>query len=136
MITPWNYGNVSQSIYPDYTFPLDDYLSLNDPIPVSFKGQYMHYSSQGTFRTFPDLTTYSPVTELMNLLGGTVISDNGKISVNYQQRAFTLDPKKQIVWKSRTYYPIKEIVSALGLKLATQRNEQATDTWIEIEIRE
>lgn len=133
LITPWSSGNVVEDFQPYYTFSLNDYLSMNDPIPVSFNGKYMRYSSQGTFR-LADLTTYSPITELMTLLGGTADGKNGKITVTYQEKSYTLDLKKQIVWKNRTYYPIRDIVSAFGLKLLTKHNMQAADDWMELQI--
>lgn len=135
IITPWRYGNVVSASRYYYTFPMDDYLSMNDPIPVSYKGKYMRYSGQGTFRT-ADLTTYTPVAGLMNLLGGTVVSKNGKITVTYQEESYTLDPKKQIIWNNRTYYPTREIVTAVGLKLLTKSNVQAADDWMELQIIE
>lgn len=93
----------------------------------------MQYSGQGTFRT-ADLTTYTPVDELMSLLDGTVVKKNGKITVTYQEKSYTLDSKKQIIWKNRTYYSIRDIVSALRLKLLTKRNFQAADDWRELQI--
>lgn len=133
LITPWSYGNVFQEMTPYYSFSLNDYLSMNDPVPVSFSGKYMRYSGQGTFRS-ADLTVYSPVGELMTLLGGTVVSKNGKSTVSYQERSYTLDPKKQILWKSRTYYPLKEILSALSLKVEAKGHPQAAEDWLEFKI--
>ncbi|WNS42358.1 hypothetical protein [Paenibacillus sp. MMS20-IR301] len=133
LITPWSYGNVLSGHTPYYNFSLNDYVSMNDPVPVSFNGKYMRYSGQGTFRS-ADLTLYSPVGELMALLGGTVASKNGRSTVSYQESSYTLDPKKQIVWKSRTYYPLKEILSALSLKSSTKGNLQAADDWLEFQI--
>ncbi|WMT43214.1 hypothetical protein RE628_13715 [Paenibacillus sp. D2_2] len=134
--TPRRYGNVVDNFRPPYyTFSLNDYLTGNDPIPVSFKGNYMQYSGQGTFR-IADLTTYSPVSELMDLLGGTVITEAGETTVTYQDKSYTLDPKKQIVWKNRTYYPIREVLSGVGLKLLTKSNKMATSDWRELQIVE
>lgn len=93
----------------------------------------MRYSGQGTFR-LSDNTTYTPVKELMNLLGGTVSSKNGEITVMYEEKSYTLDPKKQIIWKKRTYYPIRELLSAVDLKLLAKSNRLAADDWRELQI--
>lgn len=134
--TPWNHGNVASQAYKlYYTFSLDNYLSLNDPVPVKFQGRYMQYSGQGTFRV-ADLTTYSPVEELLDLLGGTVSIQNGKTVVTYNDKAYTLDSSKQIAWKGRVYYPLREILTGFGLKLLTHGNKEAANGWKEFEIIE
>lgn len=131
--TPIRSGIVVASSPYIYSFPLDAYLTVNDPIPVSFRGKYMHYSGQGTFRS-PDNTTYTPIKELMSLLGGTVSSKNEKIIVTYGENSYTLNSKKQIVWENRTYYPIRELLSAFELKLSTKSNKLAADDWREFQI--
>lgn len=134
--TPWNYGNVVDAYFsPYYTFSLRGYLSTNDPIPVSFKGNYMQYSGQGTFR-ISNLTTYSPIGELMTLLGGSMLEENKKITVSYQEKSYVLDSNKQIHWKGQTFYPLREILTALGLKLVDKKSELASDNWREFEIIE
>ncbi|PKQ89434.1 hypothetical protein CXK86_20530 [Paenibacillus sp. BGI2013] len=81
LMTPRRYGNVVDDFTePYYSFSLNDYLSINDPIPVSFEGKYLKYSGQGTFSQ-TDLTMYTPVSELMALLGGTISNKNGKITL-------------------------------------------------------
>ncbi|WP_433709104.1 hypothetical protein [Paenibacillus illinoisensis] len=134
LMTPRRYGNVVDDFTePYYSFSLNDYLSINDPIPVSFEGKYMQYSNQGTFR-HTDLTTYTPVSELISLLGGKMSNKNGKITLTYQEKSYNLDPKKQIVWKNRTYYPIRDILTGLGLKLLTESNKLASEEWRELQI--
>lgn len=92
LTTPFRSGNVV-AYYPSiYIFSMDEYLIANDPIPVSFKGEYMRYSGQRTFR-LSDNTTYSPVKELMDR--GTVSSKNGKITVAYEEEYYTLDSKME-----------------------------------------
>lgn len=135
ILTPWRYGNVVPISRYYYTFSLDEYLSTNDPIPVSYKGEYMRYKSQGTFRT-ANLTTYAPISELMSLLGGTVVNNNGKITVIYREKSYVLNAQNQIIWNNRTYYPIRELVTSIGLKLLTKSNAQAADDWRELHIIE
>ncbi|MEK4277634.1 hypothetical protein [Paenibacillus sp. FSL R7-0026] len=131
-MTPRRYGKVVDDFTePYYSFSLNDYLSINDPIPVSFEGEYLKYSGQGTFR-HTDLTTYTPVSELMPLLGGAISNKDGKITLTYQEKSFNLDPKKQIVWKNRTYYPIRDVLTGVGLKLLTKSNKLASEEWREL----
>lgn len=128
----WN-GNVVRDYPSYYTFSLDEYLTVNDPIPVSFKGKFIQYRGQGTFRV-SDSTAYTPVSELMALLGGSVSSKDNKVSVTFQGKSFNLDSKKQIVWKNRTYYPLRELLTTIDLKLVNKRNTKAADDWREFQI--
>lgn len=137
IITPWNYGNItfgsSSNTY--YNFSLDELLSLNDPIPVSFNGEYMHYSGQGTFR-IANLTTYAPVTDVMEFLQGSVSMMEEEVTVNYHEQHFTLDSSKQIVWRNEVYYPLREMLSGIGLKLSVKGEQRANDQLVELEIIE
>lgn len=136
LLTPRRYGNASQfsSSY-HYTFELDNYLTVNDPIPVKFRGKYLKYRGQGSFRT-PDLTILSPVSELVELLDGTMESNGGRIILKYQDRSFTLNSTRQIIWKNQSYYPLREILNGLGLKLLSEGNFLASEEWKEMRIIE
>ncbi|GAA0836783.1 hypothetical protein [Paenibacillus glucanolyticus] len=67
---------------------------------------------------------------------GTLDGKNDKITVTFQKKFYTLDPKNQIVWNNRTYYPTRKLVTGIGLKLLTKSNEQAADDWKEFQIIE
>lgn len=136
LMTPRRYGNVVDYSHADsyfYTFGMDNYLTINDPIPVKFKGKYMQYGGQGSFRT-TDLTIYSPVDELVKLLGGNIDNSNGKITVTYQESSFTLNRSKQIVWKNRVYYPLRELLTGISLKLLVDTNYLTSNDWRELQI--
>ncbi|MGO4528193.1 hypothetical protein AB4Z30_03865 [Paenibacillus sp. 2TAF8] len=136
LMTPSRSGNViratSQREY-FYTFDLTNYLTINDPVPVKYNGEYMKFQGQGTFRAM-DSTIYTPVDELMKLIDGSVNRSKDEIIVKYQDKSFTLNPDKQIMWKNRIYYPLREILTGVSLKLLVESNWQAAEDWKELRI--
>ncbi|WP_145330554.1 hypothetical protein [Paenibacillus xylanexedens] len=136
LMTPSRSGNVinvsSQSEYL-FTFDLANYLTINDPVPVKYNGEYMQFQGQGTFRAM-DSTIYTPVDELVKLIDGTVNRSKDQIIVKYQDKSFTLNPAKQIKWKNRIYYPLREILTGVSLKLLVESNSQASEDWKELRI--
>ncbi|MNJ49567.1 hypothetical protein D3C77_448050 [compost metagenome] len=119
------------------TFDTSRLLTNQDPFPIMYNGEYVKYTGQGSFRVM-DGIVYTPVKDLMTALEGKVSYNKKEITVSRNGNSYQLDSSKMIMWDNQVFFPLKEIASALKLKVTGRALDHgsAYNSFAEFELSE
>lgn len=114
-----NYDSYSQIYDNFYHVNVNDYLTMSDPIEVIVNGKNVQYSGQGTF-LLEDMTSYVPLRDFVDSIGGNIEVKNDQVVVNYKNKStqYKLSNNNDvIVYGGRSYVRLWDIGEKLGFSI-------------------
>lgn len=102
---------------------------MSDPIEVTVNGKDVQYSGQGTF-FLDDLTSYVPLRDFIDSIGGNIEVTDNQVSLSYKNRSAHYDltnNKDVIVYGGRSYVRLWDIGAKLGFTITFHDKYNETD---------